>query len=134
MSKEGLGPLFRIEGTFIAAAYRDVLQHVFLPYVLDGPFEDGMYLFQHDGSPIHTARSVTKVLEEHVIPTLGWPPVGADINPIENIWGIMKTRLAAKNLGCTTADALWTALNRVGGPPLMSTGGEVSLRFNATSH
>ncbi|KAH7932509.1 hypothetical protein HPB52_024293 [Rhipicephalus sanguineus] len=53
MTKEGLGPLVRIRGPFTTAAYCDVLQHVFLPYVLDGPFEDGIYFLQHDRSPIH---------------------------------------------------------------------------------
>ncbi|KAH7956979.1 hypothetical protein HPB52_014029 [Rhipicephalus sanguineus] len=80
-----------------------------------GPDSDPIRLFtgddEHGCSPIHPARSVTKVLEEHVIPTNDWPPVGADVNPIENILGIMNTLLATLNLGSTTADALWTALN-----------------------
>ncbi|KAH7951116.1 hypothetical protein HPB52_004747 [Rhipicephalus sanguineus] len=70
LSKEGLGPLVRIDGPFTASAYCSLLQEVLVPYVLDGPFEDGCYLLQHDRSPIHTARSVAAVLESLAVRTL----------------------------------------------------------------
>ncbi|KAH7956117.1 hypothetical protein HPB52_006132 [Rhipicephalus sanguineus] len=39
-----------------------------------------------------------------------WPPVGADLNPIEIVWGLIKRQLAARNLGRATKDTLWTAV------------------------
>ncbi|KAH7956692.1 hypothetical protein HPB52_011772 [Rhipicephalus sanguineus] len=39
--------------------------------------------------------------------TLEWPPVGADLNPIENVWGLVKRRLAARNLGSSTKETLF---------------------------
>ncbi|KAH7969000.1 hypothetical protein HPB52_013582 [Rhipicephalus sanguineus] len=39
MTKEGLGPLVRIQGPFTAAAYCDVLQYVFLPRLKPGSYE-----------------------------------------------------------------------------------------------
>ncbi|KAG0417061.1 hypothetical protein HPB47_005923 [Ixodes persulcatus] len=36
--------------------YVDVLQHIMLPLVLDGPHPDGNFLLQQDRSPVHTAR------------------------------------------------------------------------------
>ncbi|KAG0414676.1 hypothetical protein HPB47_008168 [Ixodes persulcatus] len=61
--KDGLGPLVRIDGRFNAPAYCDMIEQTLLPYALDGPFPDGVYLLQHDRSPIHTARKVDKLLE-----------------------------------------------------------------------
>ncbi|EEC05391.1 transposable element tc1 transposase, putative, partial [Ixodes scapularis] len=93
MSKDGLGPLVRIEGSFNAQCYCEILDNVLVPYILDGPFEVGCCLLQHDRSPVHTARSVSALLEDRAVRTLQWPPVGPDLNPIESVWGWMKGRL-----------------------------------------
>ncbi|KAH7956587.1 hypothetical protein HPB52_010877 [Rhipicephalus sanguineus] len=111
ISKEGLCPLVRINGSFTASAYCRLLQEVLVPYALEGPFEDGCYQLQHDRSPIHTARMVATVLENLAIRTLPWPPVGADLNPIENVWGIVKSRLSARRLSSATSEALWQAVS-----------------------
>lgn len=110
ISKDGLGPLVRIEGRFQARSYCAILEKDFIPYVLDGPFKDGCCLLQHDRSSVHTARSVKVLLEDLAIRTLEWPPVGADLNPIESVWGLMKKRLAGRRLISSTSDALWTAV------------------------
>lgn len=43
ISKDGLGPLVRLDGRFNAATYKDLLDTVMLPYALDGPFRDGVF-------------------------------------------------------------------------------------------
>lgn len=110
MSREGLGPLVRIEGSFTASCYSALLQDTMIPYVLDGPFPDGCFIFQQDRSPVHMARQATTLLEDLGVRTLQWPPNGADANPIENVWGVMKSRLSRRHLSGGTADALWTAI------------------------
>ncbi|KAH7933364.1 hypothetical protein HPB49_011921 [Dermacentor silvarum] len=54
--------------------------------------------------------SVKSLLDDYGVRTLKWPPVGADLNPMENIWGLVKRRLASRNLGSVTKDTLWTAV------------------------
>ncbi|KAH8025596.1 hypothetical protein HPB51_010357 [Rhipicephalus microplus] len=39
-----------------------------------------------------------------------WPPVGEDLNPIENVWGLVKRRLSAWNLGSSTKETLFAAI------------------------
>lgn len=110
ISRDGLGPLVRIEGSFTGARYCEILTEHLIPYVLDGPFQDGCYLLQHDRSPVHKARTVSALLERCGVPQLPWPPNGADLNPIENIWGLLKKTLASRRLCGGTAEQLWLAV------------------------
>lgn len=80
-----------------------------LPYVLDGPFPDGCFLFQQGKSPVHMARKVTDVPENLGVRTLLGPQNGADANPIETVWARMKSALSKRNL--STADALWDTIH-----------------------
>ncbi|KAG0436258.1 hypothetical protein HPB47_018049 [Ixodes persulcatus] len=75
-----LGPLHRLSAPFTAGQYIDVLDHVLLPFLLDGPFADGCFVLQHDRSPVHQATAVKIYLEERCINSLQWPPRGADLN------------------------------------------------------
>ncbi|KAH7956358.1 hypothetical protein HPB52_008594 [Rhipicephalus sanguineus] len=114
ISKGGLGPLVRIEGTFNASSYCDIVNKTLVPYALDGPFPDGFYWLQHDRSPVHTAR-----LAEAALDSCGVLRRGADLNPIENVWGLIKRCLGAQSRRLPNADALcrsiqeaWEALSR----------------------
>lgn len=111
VSKDGLGPLVRLEGTFNAEAYCDVIASIMVPYALDGPFPDGFYYFQQDRSPIHMAKSVICLLEQLGVMVLEWPPQGADMNICENVWGAMKTALSRRPLQCGSQEALWAAVH-----------------------
>lgn len=105
MSADGLGPLVRISGPFNASQYCNIISTSLLPYVLDGCF-----ILQQDRSPVFTARAVSSLLEDHAVRQLRWPPCGADLNPIENVWGIMKMNLGKRNDCGRTADELWQAV------------------------
>jgi hypothetical protein len=45
--------------------------------------------FIQDKSPIHQSKKIEDWLADHEdeIELLPWPPKGADLNPIENVWG-----------------------------------------------
>lgn len=74
----------------------------------DADFEDfeDPIRFVQDLSPIHTSNVVKEWFEEHPeFELLPWPPKGADLNPIENVWSEMVWAIDAQNV--TNNDQLW---------------------------
>ncbi|KHJ78121.1 hypothetical protein OESDEN_22259 [Oesophagostomum dentatum] len=68
------------------------------------------YVFMHDNAPIHTSNSTIAFLNSKKIPVLPWPPCSPDLNPIENIWGLMVRRVYANNKQYNTENELKKAI------------------------
>ena len=49
--------------------------------------------FQHDSAPCHKSKIVTKYLWESNVNVLEWPGNLPDLNPIWNLWAILKNVL-----------------------------------------
>lgn len=98
----GRGALFFLEKgeSMNAKKYRDVLEGRLLTFMNIHQCN----VFQQDSAPCHKARSVMKWFESNDICLLDWPGNSPDLNPIENLWFLIKKRVSERN--CSTLDQL----------------------------
>ncbi len=78
-----------------APVYQYILEHFMLPSA-DQLFKDADFIFQQDLAPAHTAKSTKSWLNDHGVGVLDWPANSPDLNPVENIWGIVKRKMRNK--------------------------------------
>ncbi len=103
MSSAGVGPLCFLKTNVTAPVYQDILEDFMLPSA-DQLFKDADFIFQQDLAPAHTAKSTKSWLNDHGVGVLDWPANSPDLNPIENIWGIVKRKM--RNESPKNADEL----------------------------
>ena len=68
--------------------------------------------FQQDSAPCHRAKSVTNWFQTKNVRMLKWPENSPDLNPIENLWTLIKKKVFTSNP--TTLDKLSKPLKRFG--------------------
>lgn len=118
ISARGLGMLHRIEPGpngrgLTSGQYVHILENVMVPSVRVF-YPDGVIYFQQDQSPVHKSRLVQEwFARQDQVELLDWPPCGADLNPIENVWAETKRTIGENwpNPQPTNADALWELIS-----------------------
>ena len=75
-----------------ATVYQNVLKDFMIPSAED-LYGDADFIFKQDLAPAHTARSTKTWFDAHAITVLDWPANSPDLNPIENLWGIIERNM-----------------------------------------
>ena len=63
---------------------------------LASAFLDESGVFLHDSAPCHKAKKVMDYIKKMKITVLNLPGNSPDLNPIENLWSIIKLGLCSK--------------------------------------
>lgn len=90
--RTGLIPLFPIDeigGGINRWVILETYQRV-LPTLINGV--EGA-IFMQDNAPVHTAYVVRDWLNEQEFEVMVWPPHSPDLNPIENLWALLKAKI-----------------------------------------
>ncbi len=115
MPSAGAGPLCFLKSTVNAAIYLEILEPFMLPSA-DKLYRDAVFIFQQGLAPAHTAKGTKSWFNDHGVTVLDWPANSPDLNPIENLYGIVKRKMrdtrpnSADDLK-TTIKATWASLH-----------------------
>ncbi|KAH9105496.1 hypothetical protein AeMF1_018708 [Aphanomyces euteiches] len=70
------------------------------------------FLFQQDGASIHRSKVTAKFLEDENVILFDHPALSPDLNPIENLWGILAREVYADGKQYDSLDELKSSIER----------------------
>ena len=107
-SINGPGSLVPVEGMMNSKAYLPIIERKVSTELSK---LHPQAIFQQDSAPCHKAKIITNCLKKMKITVLDWPGNSPDLNPIENLWSVVKNRL--RKMDCTTKIKLIEAVIHV---------------------
>ena len=87
----GLGRIKICEGNMNRSKYIETLEEKLIPSIQDLDIQNPIHL--DDSAPPHRGKSVEDWHTKNNIEKIDWPGNSPDLNPIENLWAIVKRKL-----------------------------------------
>lgn len=99
----GVGPIYWIKENMDRHLYLHILNDVMLPFAeWNLPLK---WQYQQDNDPKHTSKIVKEWFRKENVGLMEWPSQSPDLNPIENLWRIVKDKIAP--LKAKNKEELW---------------------------
>jgi len=98
MTAQGPGDLVFIDERQRAEDHHQILSNIMWPHAQE-QFPHGIVNYVQDNAPVHTAQIIRDwQRRQQRLHVLNHPPYSPDLNPIENLWGIMAQRWRQANV------------------------------------
>ena len=107
---EGTGFFCKIDDTLDSPLYCKILRKELMDTIEYYDLDASTVIYQHDNDPKHTSEVAQETLDDLGIDTMKFPTYSPDLNPIENYWAYLKTKLRDKKQIYSTLGELWEAV------------------------
>ena len=108
ISARGKLELLRVRGKINSRTYCQMIANNIYPdaHTLYGE----AFILQHDRASCHVSKETTNFLDDWSVDVLEWPSKSPDLNPIENLWGILTRMVFHDGAVYRDEEHLWNAI------------------------
>ncbi|MEN2497501.1 MAG: Ubiquitin carboxyl-terminal hydrolase 22 [Marteilia pararefringens] len=93
---KSVGRIHVCDGNMNSSKYLEVLENKLLPSIEDAQIENPLHL--DDSAPCHRTLAVKEWHKSESIGKIDWPGNSPDLNPIENLWSIIKYKIRRRTI------------------------------------